>query len=237
MKNKIQIIMLDLTIFFAFVITIFFSYKYISIQLIKQQISNEIKDELIVLNGSNNINDLNYTLDYYKDYYSNNDIVGRLKIYGTNIDTLLVQSTNNDYYLNHTIEKKYSVRGSIFVDYRTNLSSKHINIYGHNSKVYDLMFRELENYLDSNYYEGHRYIELWDGVNTYIYEIFSIQIITSDYEHMNINSSNWSEHISKLNKSIYDTNKSATIEDEILVIQTCIYSPANSFLLINAKKI
>lgn len=237
MKNKILIIMLDLTIAISFITTIVFSYKYISIQLIKKQISNEIKEELIVLNESDNTNKSSYTLDYYKNYYSNDDIIGRLKIYDTKIDTLLVQSTNNDYYLNHNIEKKYSVRGSIFVDYRTNLNSKHINIYGHNSKVYNLMFKELENYLDSNYYENHKYIELWNGINTYIYEIFSIQIITSDYEHMDTNPIDWRKHISKLNNSIYDTKNSATIEDEILVIQTCIYNPKNSFLLINAKKI
>lgn len=237
MKKKISIIMLDVTIIFSFAILIFFSYKYISNQLIKKHISNEIKEELILLNESNIENKSSYTLDYYKNYYSNDDIVGRLKIYDTKIDTLLVQGTNNDYYLNHTLEKKYSVRGSIFVDYRTNLNSKHINIYGHNSNVYNLMFKELENYLDSKYYENHKYIELWNGVNTYIYEIFSIQIITSDYEHMDTNPIDWSKHISKLNNSIYDTKNSATIEDEILVIQTCIYKPNNSFLLLNAKKI
>lgn len=237
MKNKILIIMLDLTIAISFITTIVFSCKYISIQLTKKQISNEIKEELIVLSESNNTNKSSYTLDYYKNYYSNDDIIGRLKIYDTKIDTLLVQSTNNDYYLNYNIEKKYSVRGSIFVDYRTNLNSKHVNIYGHNSKVYNLMFKELENYLDSDYYENHKYIELWNGTSTYIYEIFSIQIITSDYEHMDTNPMDWSKHISKLNNSIYDTKNSATIEDEILVIQTCIYNPNNSFLLINAKKI
>ncbi len=237
MKKKILMTVFDLILFIVLVVSVFFSYNYVNLQLKKKQIEDGISEELAVLNENINKNELEYTLDYYKNYYHNDDIVGRLKIYNTGIDTLIVQSTNNEYYLNHTLEKKYDDRGSIFVDYRTNLSSKQINIYGHNSNVYNLMFRKLENYLDDQYYEEHKYIELWDGIDTRIYEIFSIQIVTSNYEHMNINASNWSKHISKLNNSIYDTQKSATAEDEILVIQTCLYNPVNSLLLIIAKEV
>lgn len=237
MKKKILMTVFDLILFVVLVVSIFLSYNYVNFQLKKKQIEDSMSEELAVLHENINENEPKYTLDYYKNYYHNDDIVGRLKIYNTGIDTLIVQSTNNEYYLNHTLEKKYDDRGSIFVDYRTNLSSKQINIYGHNSNVYNLMFRELENYLDDQYYEKHKYIELWDGIGTRIYEIFSIQIVTSNYEHMNINASNWSKHISKLNNSIYDTQKIATAEDEILVIQTCLYNPVNSLLLIIAKEV
>lgn len=231
MKKKISMILFDLLLFVSFVVSIFCSYNYVSFEMRKKQIEDDISEELSVLNGSE------YTLDYYKNYYHNEDIIGRLKIYNTKVDTLIVQSTNNEYYLNHTLEKKYDDRGSIFADYRTDLSSKQINIYGHNSNAYDLMFKELEKYLDNDYYEEHKHIELWDGIDKHIYEIFSVQIVTSNYEHMNINSNDWSNHISKLNNSIYDTKSIATVEDEILIIQTCLYNPVNSLLLINAKEV
>lgn len=237
MKKKILMISFDLVLFIALVVSIFSSYNYVSFQLRKKQIEDDISEELAVLNEEINGNKQVYTLDYYRNYYHNNDIIGRIKIYNTKIDTLIVQSTNNEYYLNHTLERKYDDRGSVFVDYRTDLSSKQINIYGHNSNVYNLMFRELEEYLDNEYYEEHKYIELWDGIDTNIYEIFSIQIVTSNYEHMNIDSNDWSKHISKLNNSIYDTKSIATTEDEILVIQTCLYNPVYSLLLINAKEV
>jgi len=177
------------------------------------------------------------SLEYYKEYYSNDEIIGSLKIEGTQIDTLLVKSTNNEYYLNHSLKKEYDAIGSIYVDYRVNLNSKQINIYGHNSNVYDVMFKELEKYLNKDYYENHKYIVIWDGNQYFTYQIFSLQIVTTNYEHMNVNPTDWNKHINILNKSIYDTGIKATGEDNILVLQTCNYSPKNSYLIVIAKKI
>lgn len=180
---------------------------------------------------------IEYDLEYCKEMYSNNDIIGKLIIDGTKIDTLLVKSTNNEYYLNHSINKEYDIKGSVFVDYRTNLNSKQINIYGHNSKEYELPFKELEKYKSKEFYEEHKLIKLWDGKETFYYEIFSIQIVSSNSNHMNIEPMNLEKHIDELNKSIYETNNKATVKDKILVLQTCDYSKKDSYLLIIAKKV
>lgn len=176
-----------------------------------------------------------YDLNYYKDYYLNEDIIGSLKIKGTKIDTLLVKSNNNKYYLNHSINKEYDIKGSIFVDYRTNLNSKQINIYGHNSKEYDLPFKELEKYKDKAFYDSHKIIEIWNGKEVINYEIFSVQIVADNSEHMNINFDE--KHLEKLSNSIYNTGVVASIVDQILVLQTCNYNPKNTYLLVIAKRV
>ena len=170
-------------------------------------------------------------LIYFKEYFSNNDIIGSLKIKDTNINTLLVKGIDNKYYLNHSIYKEKDIKGSIFVDYRTNLNSSQINIYGHNSKKYNLMFKELEKYKDKSFYDKHKIIELWDGINTYKYEIFSVKIVNKNSSHMNINN----KDIKELNKSIYNTGITANKEDKILILQTCNYKPKNTYLLVIAK--
>lgn len=175
-------------------------------------------------------------LMYFKTYFSNNDIIGSLKIKGTNINTLLVKGVDNKYYLNHSIYKEKDKLGSIFVDYRTNLNSEQINIYGHNSKEYNLMFKELEKYKDKEFYKEHKIIELWDGNNTYKYEIFSVQIVKNK-THMDVNPSNKETHIKSLNKSIYNTGIKASSKDKILILQTCNYKPKTTYLLIIAKRI
>ena len=38
-----------------------------------------------------------------KETYGNTDIVGNIKIEGTDIDEYIVQTTDNDYYLKHNI--------------------------------------------------------------------------------------------------------------------------------------
>jgi sortase B len=205
-------------------------YRYINQEKENKNIKNNIKEEVSLIQET-------LPLEYYKKYYLNEDIVGSLKIDGTNIDTLLVKATDNNYYLNHNLKKEYDEIGSIFVDYRVDLDSKQINIYGHNSNVYDVMFKELEKYLSKDFYENHKYITIWNGNKTIVYEIFSVQVITNNYEYMNVDSTDWDKHIEELNKSLYKTNITATTKDDILVIQTCNYNPINSFLIINSKKI
>ena len=174
-------------------------------------------------------------LIYFKEYFSNNDIIGSIKIRGTNINTLLVKGKDNKYYLNHSIYKKEDIKGSIFVDYRTNLNASQINIYGHNSKKYNLMFKELEKYKDKNFYNKHKIIEVWNGVNTYKYEIFSVKIVKKNSNHMDIN--NKDKNMKEFNKSIYNTGVSANKEDKILILQTCNYNPKNTYILVIAKLI
>ncbi len=178
-----------------------------------------------------------HKLREYREYYNNNDIVGSLKIEGTKIDTLLVKGKDNDYYLNRGVDGKYNTVGTIYVDYRTPLDSKQINIYGHNSWYYDIPFRDLENYLKEDFYKEHKYINLWTGKVDTIYEIFSVQIVTTDYEHMIVEPKDMKEHIEKLSKSIYETGVEVTENDSILVLQTCNFNPKDTFIVIYAKKI
>ena len=210
MIKRINTILIILTIYISFTLSLDIIYKNVYVE------AKEVND-----------------LIYFKEYFSNNDIIGSLKIKGTNINTLLVKGKDNKYYLNHSIYKEENIKGSIFVDYRTNLNSNQINIYGHNSKKYNLMFKELEKYKDKKFYNKHKIIEIWDGISTYKYEIFSIKIVNKNSNHMNINSKEKS--IKELNKSMYNTGISANMNDKILILQTCNYSPKNTYLLVIAK--
>lgn len=160
---------------------------------------------------TNNINEIMY----YKRIYSNNDIIGVLKIKDTNINTIIVRSNDNSYYLNHSIDNNYNILGGIFMDYRTNFNSSKIIIYGHNSKSENTIFKELENYLDKDYYNKHKFIEIYDGIKVYTYKIYSIKIVNDD------------SHI------YLDNNAS----DKILVLQTCNYTTNGKYLLIISKLI
>lgn len=169
-----------------------------------------------------------------KKYYNNQDIIGKLIIENTNIEEIIVQSNNNEYYNNHNLYKKEDIKGNIFLDYRTNLNSYQINIYGHNSNIYDVPFNELKKYLDKDYYEKHKYIRIFDGYNTYKYLIFSVNI-RDDNEHLKIIKSE--KHLEKLKQSMYKTNVDVNINDKLLIIQTCYLDKNDSYIIICAKKI
>lgn len=217
-------------------LSIMFTSNYLNLLHEKNLVYEKEQEEKKVIEISKK-DETKYDLDYFRNYYSNNDIIGSIKIDGTKINNLIVKTINNKYYLNHSLKKEYDERGSIFLDYRTDLNSRQINIYGHNSNVYDLPFKELEKYLDQDFYNSHKYVEIWNGQETIYYEIFSVQIVTNDYEHMNLFPSDLEPHLNKLNESIYDTGLKTTKDDQILVLQTCSYKYKNSLVIINSKKV
>lgn len=207
-------------------IKLFFIILFILILLV---ISIYIKKDKINLDVNINHDkvEVNFTkrINNLRQEYNNNDIIGILKINKV-LEVPVLQTNDNDYYLNHTINNKESIYGAIFMDYRINVdNSKKILIYGHSSTSANIDFNILEKYYEKEYYDKHKYITLTTDKENKIYEIFSVYVETTDFSYMNIsfiNEENYYDHISNLKiKSLYDTDIELKKDDEILILQTC----------------
>lgn len=238
-KKIIYILILVLAIIFTV-------YSLFNFLLEKKEIRETKKQLEVVEEKKNKISDelnINDRYDQYKKEFNNNDIVGRLIIGSLNIDELLVQTTDNDYYLRRLLDGTYNVMGSMFVDYRSDIENgRQINIYGHNSDIYDLPFRKLLNYLDRDFFLNNRKILLETLNGTKTFEIFSVKVITDDIEHTEIlfdNDADFNEHIKKLrNNSLYDSHDEVSGTDQILVLQTClINNTLGKYLIIIGRKV
>lgn len=188
--------------------------------------TNLIDNDVIIDKIIENKIDYKEMITNLKEEYNNQDIVGILKLDSNNLVIPILQSTNNEYYLNHSITKEDSYIGSVFLDYRVNINtSNKLLIYGHSSSKDDTYFNVLENYYEEKYYKKNKYINFITDNEERIYEIFSVYIDTSDFSYMNINfidSSDYLNHIKYLkSKSLYDTNVELSEDDEILILQTC----------------
>lgn len=224
----------------------FTCYSLVNFILEKKNVQ-EIKRELeVVEEKKNKISDeldINDRYDLYRREFNNNDIIGRLIINSVDIDSLLVQTDNNDYYLRRLLDGTYNIMGSIFVDYRSDIiNGRQINIYGHNSDIYDLPFNRLLKYLDEDFFLNNKEIilETLDGVKTF--EIFSVKVITDDIEHTEIlfdNDLDFNEHIKRLrSNSLYDSLDSISSSDQILVLQTCLLdNTLGKYLIIIGRKV
>ena len=92
-------------------------------------------------------------------YEINNDLVGWIKIDGTNIDYPVMQ--NEDYYLRRNIYKNYSYYGTPYLaKYCDVNNSDNLVIYGHHIKN-NSMFGELENYKKEAFYNDHKLIKFY----------------------------------------------------------------------------
>ncbi len=160
-----------------------------------------------------------------QEEYNNPDIVGTLEIVGTDYKVPVVQGNDNSFYLKHLPNKEYSIMGSIFLDYRVNINISHkLLIFGHNSSIYDMPFKILENYYDIDYLNNHKYVLIKTKEKVRKYEIFSWYVATSDYRYMNVNftEDEYKEHVKYLKeKSMVDIASDVKETDDILVLQTC----------------
>lgn len=217
-KIIILVIILSIVSLFGFII-----YKKSQEASFNKFILNENAE---VVNKDENLNRVyKEEITDLQNEYKNTDIVGTLEIENTDYKVPIVQGSDNNFYLNHLPDKTSNMMGSIFLDYRVNINaSRKLLIFGHNSSIYDMPFKILENYYDINYIKNHKNVIIKTKENIKTYEIFSLYIATDDYKYMNINFSNeeYKEHIKYLKeKSMYLIDTNLNYDDNILILQTC----------------
>ena len=180
------------------------------------------------------------TIDNYRKDYNNQDIIGELVIANSNFKEIVVQTNDNEFYLDDSVDKTYNRLGSIFMDYRNMVDDRKIIIYGHNSEDIYTEFNLLENYLNFDYYREHQDIYFKTINNNYHYKVFSVFIVINDYRYINLNFSDdeYNKHLKYLKEqSVYDTYIDVNDNDEIIVLQTCYFQPKNSYLVVVGKKV
>ena len=121
--------------------------------------------QLPTINYTKEDSTLPEVLDEYKKLYnSNKKLIGWLKIDDTNIDYPVMQTNNNEYYLEHNMNQEKDRNGALFLDKDCNVVKRSTNliIYGHHMKS-GRMFGNLDDYESEKYYKKHPII-LFDTI-------------------------------------------------------------------------
>lgn len=172
--------------------------------------------------------DYNYIkVDLSSAISRNSDVVGWINIPELNIDYPVVQSTNNEYYLSHDLDKNGSSQGWVFADYRCKVSSSTPNLvlYGHNL-MSGGMFTPLNNLFDM---KKDVYVRFQTKTETCIYKVISVYETTpsAKYIRQDFESSDDIEkffsNLLSLNQWGYIKNEGNTLSanDKILTLSTC----------------
>ena len=108
---------------------------------------------------------------------TNPDTVGWIQVMNTNINYPFVQTTDNDYYLNHSFYKKNNSAGWIFLDYRNNINNldKNTIIYGH-GRWDKTMFGTLKNILTNGWLNNKKnyVIRMSTESENTMWQVFSV---------------------------------------------------------------
>lgn len=229
-NNKNNNILIIILMCFFTVLLIYSSTKIVIWYMNNQdnkQISDEIS-EFVTIDETKEDSEEKYIIDFEKLKEKNSDTVAWLKVNGTNIETTVVKSTNNDYYITHNFNKEYNSAGWIFADYRNKVdgTDKNLIIYGHNMRD-DSMFGTLKLVINKDWYnnEDNRYITLITENETQIYEVFSVYQIEKEDYYIKTNFSNDNEFQNFINtiksRSYKDFGIDVTNAEQILTLSTC----------------
>jgi len=174
----------------------------------------------------------------------NSDTVGFISVGGTNINYPIVQTTNNEYYSNHSFRKNRNRAGWIFMDYRNNALSfdKNTIFYGH-SRFDGTMFGTLKNVLTSNWLNNrnNHIIRLSTVNENTLWQIFSVYTVPIENYYLNIHFQTDEEHNTwlqtMLNRSVYDFNTTLDINDRVITLSTCADTNNKQRIVVHAKLI
>lgn len=128
---------------------------YVDEQIRLEALANVKKDVIEEEKGNE------FTVDWASLQQQNPEIVGWIYVPFCNISYPVVQSQDNQYYLNHSFNGGYDEFGTIFLDSmaHSDFSSDNSILYGHSSYV-GQMFSGLSNYRDETFFNDHPYFYL-----------------------------------------------------------------------------
>ena len=191
--------------------------------------NNQNQEVLKEISESISIDEKNkqYKIDFETLKMTNNDIIAWIKVNGTNIEYPVVKSSNNEYYLTHSLDKSINTAGWVFADYRNKLDNndKNIIIYGHNRRDGSI-FGTLKNILTEEWYknkENQKIIFMTEN-GEFEYQVFSVYNIELEdyYIQTDFDENSYSNFINTIkNRSIYNFETEVTSQNSILTLSTC----------------
>lgn len=189
-------------------------------------------------------------LEEYRTLYNKNKkLIGWLKIDDTNIDYPVMQTVNNEYYLDHNFDQEYDKNGSLFLDKDCDVVHRNTNliIYGHHMKS-GRMFGNLNQYSSEEYGKKHALIQFDTIYEKGTYEVMYVfrsriynedEVVFKYYQFLDAASekefeSNMQEMAAL---SLYNTGVTACFGDELLTLSTCDSSETDGRFVVVAKRV
>lgn len=187
--------------------------------------------------------------EYQTLYNKNKSLVGWLKIADTNIDYPVMQTVNNEYYLDHNFNQEYDKNGSLFLDKDCDIVHRNTNliIYGHHMKS-GKMFGNLNDYQSEEYGKKHALIQFDTIYEKGTYQIMYVfrsrvyseeEVVFKYYQFLDaVSEKEFTSNMQEMAElSLYDTGVTAQFGDELLTLSTCDSSEKDGRFVVVAKRI
>ena len=251
-RRSILLSVLGLCVVFSVAYLIYYYSYYEKNDIEYSELSTLVKED------SGGTVEINYTekqdkppiLKKYETLYNKNrKLIGWLKIEGCDIDYPVMQTSNNEYYLDHNYNQEYDKNGSLFLDKDCDAAFPNDNmiIYGHHMKS-GKMFGNLNYYSKENFWEDNKEFTFDTIYETGTYAVMYVfrskiyseeEIVFKYYQFIDATSENeFNSNMEEMaNMSLYDTGVTASYGDRLITLSTCDSSEEDGRFVVVAKKI
>lgn len=212
--------------------------------------SSYMNGKEVVIHRTDSRTDTPAILSEYKTLHEKNQkLIGWIKIDDTMIDYPVMQTANNEYYLDHNFNQEEDRNGCIFMDYQCDVvkGCDNMILYGHHMQS-GKMFGSLNKYSSESYYKEHSRIQFdtiyekgqYEIMYVFRSKVYSEEEVTFKYYQF-INAGSEQEFNSYMNEmaalSIYDTEVTAAYGDKLLTLSTCDYQENDGRFVVVAKRV
>ncbi len=184
------------------------------------------------------------TVNFSELLEKNADTVGFIKVEGTNINYPVVQTDNNNFYLNHAFDKTANKAGWIFADYRNDMVNFGHNtiIYGH-GRLNNTMFGSLKGILKNDWFNNkdNYIVKFSTPTENTLWQIFSLYSIKVESYYLTTDFATLDEYNLFLqtikSRSQKDFKTSVNVNDKIITLSTCQDVAGTGRVVMHAKLI
>lgn len=172
----------------------------------------------------------------------NPDIVGWIYFENEAISYPVLYGETDDEYIYTSYDGKSARAGSIFLESRNNpdFGDSHIIIYGHNMRNLSMFGRLRNYYMDTSYYDDHKYFQILTPSKSYRYEIVSCRHVPANdaiYSVYGRDAVGYNDFLmtSVMIDSLIVSDTKPTYEDQIVTLSTC--SDGDRRFIVNAMRV
>ena len=230
-------------VFWVFLVMFVLGIFFIAFLLLNTYLFPEVNKPISVVSVSSTSEPVlpDNPIDFAVEKQKYPDIYAWINIPNTNINYPVVQHpTEDNYYLDHSAEKKYTQAGAIYSEIKNSkdFSDPNTVLYGHNM-LNGSMFRDLHKFRkEEKFWNENKYIYIYTPGHILTYEICAAY--RYDNRHI-LNSFNFNdmevfeEYLETVRnpKTLISRTREVELnkDSKILTLSTCISNPAYRYLV------
>ena len=170
----------------------------------------------------------------------NSDVIGWIYVPDTEINYQIVHTSDNDYYLDHLVDRTQNPAGAIFLDTRnpSDFSDLHSIIYGHHMKN-GSMFAALKGYKKQDFFDGHKTGYLITQDAAYSIDFFAGHVANVEENAWQLDFDdaadfdNWIKSLKEI--SAFKSDIEPQYGDRIFTLSTCSYEFDDARFVLSGK--